>query len=221
MGSHSNVREATNAYIFSVRLNTTNNSAPIEGFHLNLTQVSMSVDRTVKKVFLGKPDGKRKVCRPKLRWLQCIENDLQSIGVKRWRKKAEDRSLWVIILHEALVKLYGPYAKKKEGEAMVLKFLDIYHVCLKSRTNSWHFIRKHTYVCNNTPLTANRHSSVDIVTSGQGTGPRKSGYRAQGSGNDNFLFAKASGPALAHATSSYLLSIKGSTPQVKTVEAST
>jgi hypothetical protein len=43
--------------------------------------------------------------RPKLRWLDCIENDLKSMGVKRCRKKAEDRSVWAIILKEALVKL--------------------------------------------------------------------------------------------------------------------
>jgi hypothetical protein len=45
--------------------------------------VRMSGDRTVKKVFVGKPDGRRKVGRPKLRWLYCIENDLKSVGVKR------------------------------------------------------------------------------------------------------------------------------------------
>jgi hypothetical protein len=65
----------------------------------------MSDDRTVKKVFLGTADGRRKAGRPKLRWLDCIENDLKSMGVKRWRKKAEDRSVWTIILKEALVKL--------------------------------------------------------------------------------------------------------------------
>jgi hypothetical protein len=43
----------------------------------------MSDDRTVKKVFLGKPDGRRKVVRPKLRWLDCTENDLKFMGVKR------------------------------------------------------------------------------------------------------------------------------------------
>jgi hypothetical protein len=48
---------------------------------------------------------RRKEQRPKLRWLGCIENDLIFRGLKRWRKKAEDRSLWVIILNEALVKL--------------------------------------------------------------------------------------------------------------------
>ena len=30
--------------------------------------VRMSDDRTIKKVFLGKPDGRRKAGRPKLRW---------------------------------------------------------------------------------------------------------------------------------------------------------
>jgi hypothetical protein len=35
----------------------------------------------------------------------CIENVLIFRGVKRWRKKAEDRSIWAIILKEALVKL--------------------------------------------------------------------------------------------------------------------
>jgi hypothetical protein len=71
-------------------------------------------DRTVNKVFLGKPDGRRKAGRPKLRWLDCIENDLKSMGVNRWRKKAEDRSVWADILKEALVKLYGPYAKEED-----------------------------------------------------------------------------------------------------------
>jgi hypothetical protein len=67
--------------------------------------VRISYVRKVKKVFLGKPDGRRKAGRPKLRWLDCIENDLKSKGVKRWRKKAEGRSVWAVILKGALVKL--------------------------------------------------------------------------------------------------------------------
>jgi hypothetical protein len=73
----------------------------------------MSDDRTVKNVFLGKPDGKRKAGKPKLRWLNCLENDAKSMGVKRW-KKAEDRSVWAAVLNEALVKLYGPYVSTKK-----------------------------------------------------------------------------------------------------------
>jgi hypothetical protein len=65
----------------------------------------MSDDRAVNKVFLGKPHGRRKAGSPKLRWLDCIENDLKWMCVKGWRKKAEHRSVWAIILKEALVQL--------------------------------------------------------------------------------------------------------------------
>jgi hypothetical protein len=36
------------------------------------------------------------------------------MGVKRWKKKAKDRSVWAIILKEAVVKLYGPHANEEE-----------------------------------------------------------------------------------------------------------
>jgi hypothetical protein len=67
--------------------------------------VRMSDDRTAKKVSLGKPDGRREAGRPKLRWLDCIENYLKLMGVKRGRKKAEDRSVCAIVVKEVLVKL--------------------------------------------------------------------------------------------------------------------
>jgi hypothetical protein len=71
--------------------------------------------RTVRKVFLEKPDGIRKAGRSKLRWLDSTENDVKSKGVKRWMKKAEDRSAWNI-LQEALVKLQGPYVEEEKEE---------------------------------------------------------------------------------------------------------
>jgi hypothetical protein len=58
-----------------------------------------------RKKFWGKPDGRRKAGRPRLRWLDCSEDDLKSMAVKRWRKKAENRSIWAITLKEALVEL--------------------------------------------------------------------------------------------------------------------
>jgi hypothetical protein len=67
--------------------------------------VSMSDGRAVEEVFWGKPDGRRKAGRPKLRWLDCIESDVKFMEVERWRKKAEDRSVRAVILKEALVKL--------------------------------------------------------------------------------------------------------------------
>jgi hypothetical protein len=45
-----------------------------------------------------------------IQWLYLLlaspcDNDLKSMGVKRWRKKAEDRLVWAVLLKEALVKL--------------------------------------------------------------------------------------------------------------------
>jgi hypothetical protein len=37
------------------------------------------------------------------------------MGVRIWRKKAEDRSLWAMIVKEALVRLEGPCAKEEEN----------------------------------------------------------------------------------------------------------
>jgi hypothetical protein len=62
-------------------------------------------DGTVKKVFLLKPVGRNKSEPPKLSLLDCVENDLKSKGVKRCRKKTEDKSVCAVILQETLVKL--------------------------------------------------------------------------------------------------------------------
>jgi hypothetical protein len=42
-------------------------------------------------VFNAKPDGRRGVARPRLRWLDDVEADIKALGVKRWRIKAQDR----------------------------------------------------------------------------------------------------------------------------------
>lgn len=52
-----------------------------------------------------------KAGRTKLRYSDCTENDIKSMGVKRWRKK-EDRSAWAITLTESPVKLWGPYTNE-------------------------------------------------------------------------------------------------------------
>jgi hypothetical protein len=61
--------------------------------------------RMVKRVFWGNARGRRKPGRPRLRWLDCVEDDLKTLGVRRWRKRAEDRREWAIILKETMVKL--------------------------------------------------------------------------------------------------------------------
>jgi hypothetical protein len=80
-------------------------SARPQTYALDRAATGIGDGRTVKKLFLGNPDGKREAGRPKLKWLDCIENYLKLTDVKRWRKKAEGRSVSVIILKAALVKL--------------------------------------------------------------------------------------------------------------------
>jgi plasmid maintenance system killer protein len=63
--------------------------------------------RVVKNILESKPEGRRKVGRPRLRWLDDAENDLRVMKVKRWRKKAQNREEWVSVIKEAKI-LKGP-----------------------------------------------------------------------------------------------------------------
>jgi hypothetical protein len=55
----------------------------------------------MKRVFLGNPGGRRKPGRPRLR----LEDDLITLGVRRWRKKGNIVKNGDIVLKEAMVKL--------------------------------------------------------------------------------------------------------------------
>ena len=65
----------------------------------------MSNQRGVKKVYEGSMAGRRCRGRPRLRWIDDVEEDLRSIGVKRWRKRALDRREWDAVVKEAKAKL--------------------------------------------------------------------------------------------------------------------
>ena len=70
--------------------------------------IRMNETRYVKKIFEGKLEGKRSKGRPRLRWINDVEDDLRKIGVKRWRSKALDREQWASIIREAKAQLKGP-----------------------------------------------------------------------------------------------------------------
>lgn len=54
--------------------------------------IKMEDERMEKMIFTGTLEGKRDRGRPRLRWLDCIEEDLRKVGIRRWRKRAENRS---------------------------------------------------------------------------------------------------------------------------------
>jgi hypothetical protein len=57
-------------------------------------------NRTIKKIFNTKPEGTRKVGRPKLRWEECVCQDNRILGVKNWRSVALNREEWRLILRK-------------------------------------------------------------------------------------------------------------------------
>jgi hypothetical protein len=59
-------------------------------------------------MFEGKLERRRGRGRPRLRWINDVEDDLRKLGVKRWRTKALDRMEWASIVRETKAKLKGP-----------------------------------------------------------------------------------------------------------------
>jgi hypothetical protein len=54
-----------------------------------------------KKITLDKPEGRRRVGRPNLRWMDGVMRDVERLGIKNWRIKARDRDGWRLILESA------------------------------------------------------------------------------------------------------------------------
>jgi hypothetical protein len=60
-----------------------------------------SENRMIKNVFNTKPEGTRKVGRPRLRWEECVWQEIRILGVRNWRSVALNREEWQAILRKA------------------------------------------------------------------------------------------------------------------------
>ena len=61
----------------------------------------MSEEKPAKKFTLLRPEESRRAGRPKLRWLDGVEKDLRTIGIRGWRRRALDRDRWREVLRAA------------------------------------------------------------------------------------------------------------------------
>ena len=69
----------------------------------------MGESRDVHRVFVGKPEGKGPLVRPRPRWKDNIKMDLKEVGCggMDWIDLAQDRDRWRAVVH-AVMKLWVP-----------------------------------------------------------------------------------------------------------------
>lgn len=70
----------------------------------------MDDEKTERKSLEGKHGGWRTEGRPRIRWMDDVEQDLMNMGVKRFRTGAVDGTKWVSIVREAMANI------KRAGE---------------------------------------------------------------------------------------------------------
>jgi hypothetical protein len=61
----------------------------------------MEDGRMPKRVMREKIYSRRERGRPKVRWLDDVEENLREMGIEGWRRKAQDRDQWRRIAQEA------------------------------------------------------------------------------------------------------------------------
>ena len=61
----------------------------------------MGEGREVRRVLVGKPEGKRPLERPRRRWEDNIKMDLQEVGAGcgDWMELAQDRNRWLALVN--------------------------------------------------------------------------------------------------------------------------
>jgi hypothetical protein len=66
-----------------------------------------SEEETIKAAIEWQPEGKRPRDRPRKRWLDLIEEDLKTIGVKEWKEIIQYREKWrnIVLAAKTLIEL--------------------------------------------------------------------------------------------------------------------
>jgi hypothetical protein len=54
-----------------------------------------------KRVLKGKLCAKRRIGRPRLRWMDYVTDDLRKMGIRGWTEKVRNRDQWRLSVEEA------------------------------------------------------------------------------------------------------------------------
>jgi uncharacterized phage-associated protein len=52
---------------------------------------------------MHKSEGTRRVDRPAVKWLNSVEEDFKTVGIRKWRRKSQDRDPWRAVVKQAKV----------------------------------------------------------------------------------------------------------------------
>jgi hypothetical protein len=70
----------------------------LKDYHGQGTWCGWTTIELLKKIFNAKPNGVRRVGRPRLRWEVGVDRDIRTLEVKNWKKLALDRDGWAKLL---------------------------------------------------------------------------------------------------------------------------
>jgi hypothetical protein len=87
----------------------------------------MEEDRMPKKIFTQELEGTRRRARPRKRWKEVVERDLQVLGVTRWRELVADRKKWEDIVRQAKAHngLWCQWKKRKKNNTIAPYMLQV------------------------------------------------------------------------------------------------
>ena len=61
----------------------------------------MNEEIMTKKILNAKTDNGRRIGRPRKRWIDDLESDVRSLGIRNWKVKARNRNEWKAVVREA------------------------------------------------------------------------------------------------------------------------
>jgi len=61
----------------------------------------MDCERVLNKILESEQEGRRRMRRTRMKWLEDFEKNLKEVKVKRWRQKSVDRLKWASEINEA------------------------------------------------------------------------------------------------------------------------